>query len=70
MAFRIPGTKLTARLFDRVETADSQYGIYDIGIQHEDGGLDVVSFGGSAYTAKKVIENLNTKADKAAPEAA
>ena len=60
---RIPGTDLSLRLFDRVETGDSQYDVFDVGVQHADGGIDSIAVGGSFYSAKKVISNMNDKAD-------
>ena len=67
---RIPGTKLHLRAFDRVETSDSQYDIVDFGIQHEDGGIDSLVVGGSFYSLKKAVANLNDNADKKAEEPA
>ena len=66
---RIPGTKKSLRFFDPVVTADEQYNVYDIGVQHEDGGIDSMVVGGSFYSLKKAVGNLNDKVD-AAPEAA
>lgn len=66
---RIPGTKKSLRFFDPVETADEQYNVYDIGVQHDDGGIDSMVVGGSFYSLKKAISNLNDKVDSA-PEAA
>ena len=63
MAFRIPGRSLKIRFMDEVATVDDQYDIYDIGIEHENGGIDSIAFGGSAYTLKRVIADLNSKAD-------
>ena len=60
---RIPGTKKSLRLFDRVEAADSQYDVFDIGLQHEDGGIDSLAFGGSFYSLKKAVNRLNDQAD-------
>ena len=70
MQFRIPGTQLKARLVERVATTDTQYDIYDVGIQHPDGGIDSIAVGGSAYSLKKAIVNLNDKADEKATEQA
>ena len=60
---RIPGTDLSLRLFDRVKTDDTQYDVFDVGVQHADGGIDSIAVGGSFYSAKKVISTMNDKAD-------
>lgn len=60
---RIPGTDLSLRLFDRVETGDTQYDVFDVGVQHADGGIDSIAVGGSFYSAKKAINNMNANAD-------
>ena len=69
MAFRIPGRKETIRVFDRVTTVDEQYDVFDVGVQHADGGIDSVVVGVSAYSLKKAIDALNTKADAKEAEA-
>ena len=70
MRFRIPGTQLTARVFEEVVTADEQYSICDLGVEHPNGGIDSVVVGASAYSLKRAIENLNQKSDEKAAEAA
>ena len=70
MRFRIPGTQLTARVFEEVVTADEQYSIVDVGIEHPGGGIDSVVVGGSAYSLKRAIDKVNSKADEKAAEAA
>ena len=60
--FQIPGTQLQARFLESVETDDPQYDIYDIGIQHPNGGIDSVAFGGSFYSLKKAIAKANAAA--------
>ena len=64
MRFRIPGTTVTARIVEAVETADPQYDVFDIGIEHEHGGIDSVVVGASAYSLKKAVENINQAADE------
>ena len=64
MSIRIPGTSLKLRFFDEVETVDNQYDIYDIGIEHADGGIDSLAAGGSAYSLKKAVRELNRRADE------
>ena len=66
MAFRIPGRQESIRLFDRVETVDPQYDVFDVGVQHADGGIDSVVVGASAYSLKKAIKVLNEKSDSEA----
>ena len=64
MRFRIPGTTVTARIVEAVETTDPQYDVFDVGIEHEDGGIDSVVVGASAYSLKKAVENINQAADE------
>ena len=66
MRVRIPGTQVHARLVERVATEDPQYDVFDIGIEHDHGGIDSVVVGASAYSLKKAIANLNEKADEKA----
>jgi len=68
MQFRIPGTQLQARLFESVATTDSQYNIYDIGIQHNNGDIDSVAVGGSFATAKNWVKTRNEQSDQKAAE--
>ena len=62
MLFNIPKTELKARIFERVETVDDQYDIFDIGVQHPDGGIDSVVVGGSFYSVKTAIKNAEEDA--------
>ena len=43
MRFKIPGKDVTVRLFERVETVDNQYDIFDVGLQQEDGGAPLAA---------------------------
>ena len=61
---RFPGSKVSLRLFDRVETTDNQYDIFDVGVQYEDGSIDSVVVGGSFATVKKAVRKLNSDADR------
>lgn len=70
MAFRIPGTTAKVRLFDRVATTDEQYDVFDVGVEHEDGSIDSLVVGGSFASARRAIENMNSKADAKVAEAA
>ena len=62
MRFKVPGKDINVRLFERVETVDNQYDIFDVGIEQADGSIDSVVVGGSFSFAKSLCE----KADKAA----
>jgi hypothetical protein len=68
--FKLPGSKTSIRLFDRVLTTDTQYDVFDIGFQYDDGGIDSVAVGGSFYTAKKAAANLDRNAEKRAAKKA
>ena len=59
MPLPIPGTEFKLRLLDTVETEDEQYDIFDIGLQHPDGGIDSLAFGGSCYSLKNAVATLN-----------
>ena len=61
---RFPGSKVSLRLFDRVETKDDQYDIFDVGVQYEDGTIDSVVVGGSFASVKRVVSKLNSDADR------
>ena len=60
MIFKIPGQDVSVRFFERVGTTDSQYDIFDVGLQQEDGSIDSVVVGGSFSYAK----SLARKADE------
>jgi len=68
--FRIPGTTMSLRTFDKVETVDRQYNIVDVGIQYEDGDIDSLAVGGSFHSLKRAIGNMNSNADAAATDVA
>ena len=75
MLIKIPGQDLNLRFFERVETVDDQYNIYDIGVEQpgEDGKaiIDSVCVGGSFSYAKSLVKSLDAKAEakKAAADA-
>jgi hypothetical protein len=70
MQFRIPGRDVSVRLFERVETVDSQYDIFDVGLQQADGSIDSMVVGGSFSYAKSLCKAADDKADaKKAAEA-
>ena len=62
MQFRIPGREVSVRLFERVETVDNQYDIFDIGLQQADGSIDSVVVGGSFSYAKSLCKKADEKA--------
>ena len=65
MRFKIPGKDLNVRLFEKVETVDPQYNIYDVGVEQSDGTIDSVVIGGSFSYAKSVVKAIDTKAEEA-----
>ena len=70
MRFRIPGQDINVRLFERVETVDNQYDIFDVGIQQEDGSIDSVVVGGSFSYAKSLCRAADKQAAKKAKKKA
>ena len=70
MRFRIPGREVRVRLFERVETVDNQYDIFDFGIEQADGSIDSVVVGGSFSYAKSLCEAADKKAAEKAAVAA
>ena len=62
MRFRIPGKDVSVRLFERVETVDNQYDIFDVGIEQADGSIDSVVVGGSFSYAKSLARKADEKA--------
>ena len=69
MRFKIPGQDVSVRLFERVETTDSQYDIFDVGLEQSDGSIDSMVIGGSFSYAKSLVEAIDKKAEdnKATP---
>ena len=63
MQFRIPGRDVSVRLFERVETVDNQYDIFDVGLQQADGSIDSVVVGGSFSYAKSLCLKADENAD-------
>ena len=64
MRFKIPGRTTSVRLFERVETTDPQYDIFDVGIEYEDGSIDslVVPGSGAYSSAKAFVKSIDEKA--------
>ena len=63
MRFKIPGRKLNVRLFERVETTDSQYDIFDVGVEQADGSIDSIVVGGSFSYAKSLVRAMDKEAE-------
>ena len=63
MRFKIPGKSLNVRLLERVETTDSQYDIFDIGVEQADGSIDSLVVGGSFSYAKSLIRAMDKQAE-------
>ena len=59
MRFKVPGQTVSVRLFERVETVDNQYDIFDVGLQQEDGSIDSVVVGGSFSYAKSLCRKAD-----------
>jgi len=69
MLFKIPGKDVSVRLFERVETVDSQYDIFDVGLQQEDGSIDSIVVGGSFSYAKSLCRKADEKHEASKAEA-
>lgn len=65
MRFKIPGRDVSVRLFHRVETKDSQYDIFDVGLEQADGAIDSIVVGGSFAYAKSLARKADKQAEKA-----
>ena len=64
MKFKVPNQNIIVRLFERVNTSDTQYDVFDIGIEQPDGSIDSIALGGSFATAKAFIQNQKAEADR------
>ena len=62
MRFKVPGQSISVRLFERVETVDNQYDIFDVGLEQEDGSIDSVVVGGSFSYAKSLARKADEQA--------
>ena len=60
MRFKVPGQDINVRLFERVETVDNQYDIFDVGIEQADGSIDSMVVGGSFSYAKSLVKAMDT----------
>ena len=54
MRFKIPGQDIHVRLFERVETTDPTYDIFDV-------EPDTIAVGGSFGSIKRAITNMDNK---------
>ena len=63
MRFKVPGQSVSVRLFERVETVDNQYDIFDVGIEQEDGSIDSMVVGGSFSYAKSLVRAADAQAE-------
>ena len=63
MRFKIPGRNTNVRLFERVETTDPQYDIFDVDIESQYGSIDsLVVPGSGAYSlAKAFVKSIDEK---------
>ena len=62
MRFKVPGQSVSVRLFERVETKDNQYDVFDVGLEQEDGSIDSVVVGGSFSYVKSLAKAADDKA--------
>ena len=73
MRFKLPGSRVHVRLFERVETSNDTYDIFDVGVDFADGDkiqkIDSIAVGGSFSYAKSLIKKANDeKAAKQEPQ--
>lgn len=64
MRFQVPGQNVSVRLFERVSTTDSQYDIFDVGLEQTDGSIDSIVVGGSFSLVKSLAANADEKKAK------
>ena len=62
MRFKVPGQTWTVRIGERVETTDSQYDIFDFGVEQEDNSIDSIVVGGSFSYAKSLARAADERA--------
>jgi len=65
MRFKLPGSRVHVRLFERVETSNDTYDIFDVGVDFADGDkiqkIDSIAIGGSFASAKAAIKKADEK---------
>jgi len=64
MRFQVPGQNVSVRLFERVSTTDSQYDIFDVGLEQADGSIDSIVVGGSFSLVKSLAADADEKKSK------
>ena len=69
MRFKLPGSRINVRLFERVETVNDTYDIFDVGVEFTDKDknvlkIDSVAVGGSFASAKAAISTFDEKQEK------
>ena len=62
MRFKIPGQTVSVRVFERVDTVNDQYDIFDVGLEQENGDIDSIVVGGSFSYAKSLFKAMDDKA--------
>ena len=63
MKLSFPGASMSMRLFERVDTLDEQYDIFDVGVEQADGSIDSIAVGGSFSYAKSLLGKANDAVD-------
>ena len=63
MRFKVPGQDVSVRIFERVETKDDQYDIFDVGLEYKDGSIDSLAVGGSFHSLKRWTSPKDSKGD-------
>ena len=64
MLLKVPGQDISLRLFERVETVNDTYDIFDIGVQQADKSIDSIVVGGNFSYAKSLLEAMDKKAEE------
>mgnify|MGYP001175825802 CR=1 FL=1 len=61
MIISVPGQDFSIRAFERVETVDKQYDVFDFGIQQDNGDIDSMVVGGSFSLVKSLAKKADDK---------
>lgn len=69
MRFKLPGSRVNIRLFERVATVSDTYDIFDVGVEFTDKDkqvlkIDSIAVGGSFASAKAAISAFDEKQEK------
>jgi len=70
MRFRIPGQSVHIRIMEPVVTEDTQYHIFDTGVDYADGSVDSIAIGGAFATVKRLSDNADANSLKKAAKKA